>query len=388
MSVKTCSVFSQLLSLVDRNRFGGHVKSLGTEKHSKRLKCWEQFVAMLFCQVAHCKSLREIDQGLRSCEGKLQHLGLTEAPKRSTLAYANANRDWRLYERVFYEVLASCREVAPKKKFRFRNKLLSLDATVIDLCASVFDWAHFRKTKGAVKLHLLLDHEGYLPTFASITEGAVHDVKFAQGLKLPKGSVVAMDRGYYDFELFSRWTQAGVWFVSRLKSNADYYVVKENPVPPGGVILADEVIGFAGAKAQKQCPQLMRRVVVWDEEKLESIELITNHLDFAASTVAAIYKERWQIELFFKAIKQNLKVKTFVGTSANALHIQIWTALIAILLIKYLQFRSRLKWALSNLVALVRLNLFTYRDLWAWIDDPFATPPESPPLEQGVLAGF
>ena len=378
MSVRTGSVFSQLLSLIDRDRFARHVKILETEKHSKGLKCWDQFVAMLFCQAAQCKSLREINQGLRSCEGKLQHLGLKAAPKRSTLSYANANRDWQLYERVFYDVLATCQQIAPKKAFGFRNRLLSLDSTVIDLCASVFDWARFRTTKGAVKLHLLLDHDGYLPTFASITEGRVHDVKFAQGLKLPPGSIVAMDRGYYDFELFDRWTTEKVWFVSRLKSNADYYVVKENPVPNEGLILADEVIRFAGPTVEKKCPHLMRRIVVWVEEKAETIELITNHHGLAARTIAAIYKERWQIELFFKAIKQNLKIKTFVGTSANALHIQIWTALIAILLMKYLQFRSQLKWALSNLVALLRLNLFTYRDLWAWIDDPYGTPPGSP----------
>ena len=388
MSVGGGSVFSQLLSLIDRSKFAGHVKMLKVEKHSKGLKCWDQFVAMLFCQVGQCKSLREISQGLRSCEGKLQLLGLEEAPKRSTLSYANAHRNWQLYERVFYDLLGRCQQLAPKKKLRFKNRLLSLDSTVIDLCASVFDWARFRKTKGAVKLHLLLDHDGCLPTFTVLSEGNVHDVKVAQHLRLPAGSIVAMDRGYYDFELFSRWTREKVWFVSRLKSNADYYVLKENPVPRGGAILADEVICFAGATAEEKCPQRMRRVVVWVEEKAYTIELITNHHGLAASTISAVYKERWQIELFFKAIKQKLRIKTFVGTSANALHIQVWTALISILLMKYLQFRSQLKWALSNLVALVRLNLFTYRDLWAWIDDPFNTPPRGSPLIQPLLPGL
>ena len=388
MSLYQSSVFSQILSVIDRSAFARHVKTLQTEKHSKGLKCWSQFVAMLFCQLGQCKSLREIEQGLRSCEGKLQHLGVEETPKRSTLSYANANRDWRLYEKVFYDLLGTCREAAPKKKFRFRNKLFSVDASVIDLCATVFDWAHFQKAKGAVKIHLVLDHDGYLPTFVRITEGNVHEINMARDLKLPKGSVVAMDRGYYDFALFSRWTREGVWFVCRLKSNADYYVDERRKVPANSNILADEIIRFAGTKGKKECPQQMRRVVVWVEEKGECIELITNHLDFGATTIAAIYKERWQIELFFKAIKGNLKIKTFVGTSANALRIQIWTALIAILLLKYLQFRSTFGWALSNLVALIRLNLFTYRNLWAWIDDPFNTPPQIGAFEQIPLPGL
>jgi hypothetical protein len=211
---------------------------------------------------------------------------------------------------VFYDMLATCQQIAPKKKFRFRNQLLSLDSTVIDLCASVFDWARFRTTKGAVKLHLLLDHDGYLPTFASITEGRVHDVKFAQGLKLPPGSIVAMDRGYYDFELFNRWTNEKVWFVSRLKTNADYYVVKENPVPDDGLILADEVIRFAGSTAEKKCPHLLRRIAVWVEEKAETIELLTNHHGLAAHTNAAIYKKRWQIGVSEEGhIVQSVKVR-------------------------------------------------------------------------------
>jgi len=343
MSIRTASLFSQILSLISRHEFARHVKDLKADRHSKGFSCWDQFVAMLFCQLAQAKSLREISQGLRCCLGKLQHLGMKEAPKRSTLSYANAHRSYKVYERTFYDLLVRCKEIAPRKKFRFKNKLLTLDATVIDLCATMFDWARFVRTKGAVKLHLLLDHDGYLPTFAHITEGRVHEVNIARTLSFPKGSIVVVDRGYYDFKLFNKWTEEGVWFVSRLKSNADYYVVEEQPLPKRGNILADELIQFAGRKAMKDCPHVLRRVVVWDPEKLEEIELITNHLGFGATTIAAIYKARWQIEIFFKMLKQNLKVKTFVGTSANALHIQIWTALIAMLMLKYLKFKSRIK---------------------------------------------
>ena len=285
-------------------------------------------------------------------------------------------------------MLGRCREIAPRKKFRFKNKLLTLDATVIDLCVTLFDWARFVRTKGAVKLHLLLDHDGYLPTFAYITEGRVHEINIARALSFPKGSIIVVDKGYYDFKLFSKWTEEGVWFVSRLKSNADYYVVEERPVPKTGNILADELIRFASQKAVKDCPHMLRRVVVWDPKKLEEIELITNHLSFGATTIAAIYKARWEIEAFFRALKQNLKVKTFVGTSANALRIQIWTALIAMLMLKYLKFKSRIKWTFSTLVALVRWNLFTYRNLWVWLDNPFETPPRPPGKEQLLLSSL
>jgi uncharacterized protein DUF4372/DDE family transposase len=383
--VRCTSLFSQVLSLIGRVEFATHVKELKAERGSKGFSCWGQFVGMLFCQMAQAQSLREICDGLRCCLGKLNHLGLKEAPRRSTLSYANAHRPWQLFERTFYEVLEGCRKLAPQKKFRFRNKLLSLDASVIDLCVTLFDWAKFRQTKGAVKLHLLLDHDGYLPSFALITEGCRHEVTVARTLKLPAGSVVAMDRGYNDYRLFGQWTAAGVWFVTKMKSNTSYEVAEKGRALVERNILSDERIGLTGPGAEKKCPYRLRRVVVWDEAKQESIVLLTNHLEFGATTISAIYRDRWQIELFFKALKQNLKVKTFVGTSANALRIQIWTALIAMLLLKYLQLKSRLGWALSNLVALLRWNLFTYRDLWEWMDDPFETPPLSSPPQQLVL---
>lgn len=383
--VRCTSLFSQVLSLIGRVEFAKHVKELKAERGSKGFSCWGQLVGMLFCQLAQAQSLREICDGLGCCLGKLHHLGLKEAPHRSTLSYANAHRPWQVFERTFYEVLETCRKLAPKKKLRFRNKLLSLDASVIELCVTLFDWAKFRQTKGAVKLHLLLDHEGYLPSFALISEGKRHEIKVARTLKLSAGSIVAIDRGYNDYRLFGQWTEAGVWFVTKMKSNASYAVVEKRRGLVERNILSDEIIRLSGAEAEKKCPHRLRRVVVWDEAKQESMVLLTNHLEFGATTISALYKDRWPIELFFKALKQNLKVKTFVGTSANALRIQIWTALIAMLLLKYLQLKSRLGWALSNLVALLRWNLFTYRDLWEWIDDPFETPPLSSSPEQLVL---
>ena len=376
----TTSLFSQILQVIPRTSFLRLVHECGAERHAKGFSSWDQYVAMLFCQLAQAKSLREISDGLAVTCGKLSHLGLRTAPAKSTLSYANAHRPWQLYQNAFFYLRDFCRSESPgkKKKFRFKNRLLSLDSTTIDLCLSLFPWADFRQTKGAVKLHMLLDHDGYLPDFAVITDGKTNDVITARHFTLPAGSIVAVDRGYYDFELFFQWTNSGVFFVTRLKDNAAYEVVYNRPLPQRGNVLADQVIRFTGSRTRLKYPELLRRVVVWDEENQREIEFLTNHLRFGATTIGRIYRDRWEIELFFKVLKQHLKIKTFVGTSPNALKTQIWTALIAVLLLKYLQFRSKCNLPLCRLVALLRLNLFSYRNLWDWLDDPFETPPQLP----------
>ncbi len=383
--VRHASLFSQLLALFNRQRFYELVHRHGSERYAKGFSCWDQFVAMLFCQLAQAKSLREISGGLSSSLGKLRHLGVKVAPNKSTLSYANAHRRWQFFRDLFYETLQWCQLAAPRKikKFRFKNKLLSLDSSVISLCLALFPWAKFRRTKGAIKLHLLLDHDGYLPSFAHISEGKKHDVHIARLLCLPPGSIVAMDRGYNDYKLFGDWTRNGVYFVTRLKENAVYLVLEQHPV--AGNIISDETIFLAAPKAQTNCPFALRRIVAMDPGTGVPISLLTNHFEFAASTIGAIYKDRWQIELFFKALKQNLRVKTFVGTTENALYIQIWTALIAMLLIKFMQFKAAIKWSLSNLVAFLRWILFTYRNLWEWLDRPEDTPPLEPAPSQLLL---
>lgn len=383
--MKVCSIFSQLLQLFPRWEFERCVRETQAERHARGFSCWGQVVAMLFCQLGRAHSLREICGGLATCEGKLNHLGI-RAPSRSSLAYANEHRPWQLYEQLFYRLLERCRAATPlPRKFRFKHKLVSLDSTVIDLCLSAFDWAHFRRTKGAIKLHLLLDHDGYLPCFAVVTEGKVADVKVAQGLTFAPGTIVVDDRGYTDYALFARWTADGVWFVTRLKDNAVYEIVEEHPVPQRRSVLADQTIRFTGTGAAAKCPVLLRRIEVWNPEKEEVLVFLTNQFRLGASTIAAIYKDRWQIELFFKALKQHFKIKTFVGTSANAVKIQIWTALIAMLILRYLQLKARFTWSLSNLVALLRMNLFTHRDLWSWLHQPFETPPVAPVPQQETL---
>ena len=382
----SCSMFSQILKLIPRTDFERIVKETGAEYRSKGLSSWSQFVGMLFCQLGRAHSLREIEGGLKSCEGKLAHLGI-EAPARSSLSYANGHRPWELFEKVFYglfEIVAA--KVVGKKKFRFKNKLVSLDSTVIDLCLSMYDWAKFRRTKGAVKLHLVLDHDGYLPCFGIITDGKVADIKAAHQMHFAPGTVVVDDRGYNDYRLFAKWTDAGVFFVTRMKDNALFEVVEEHEVPQNRNILKDQIIRLTGTGAQEKCPHLLRRVEAVREDTGGILVFLTNHHGLGASTIAAIYKDRWQIELFFKALKQNLKIKTFVGTSANAVKTQIWTALISMLLLRYLQLSSRFGWSLANLVALLRMNLFTHRDLMAWLDKPFATPPDPQDNPQATLA--
>jgi len=379
-----CSIFNQILQLFPRTAFQQAVIDTRAERHARGFTCWEQFVAMLFCQLGRAHSLREICGGLASCEGKLTHLGI-DVPRRATLAYANAHRPWQLYQRVFYQVLARCREVAGPKPFRFKNKLLSLDVTVIDLCAEMFPWAVSRRAKGAVKLHFTLDHDGYLPTFLVITDGKHHEGPMARAQTWRPGTILVFDKGYTDFAWFAELTAAGVFFVTRLKRKAVYRVSERRIPPQNRGIVCDQIIRLRGPLTRKKCPQPLRRVVVRTPEG-ERLEFLTNHLTLGASTVARIYKDRWQIELLFKALKQNLRVKTFVGTSSNALHIQIWTALIALLVLKYLQLKARFGWSLSNLVALLRMNLLVYRDLWTWLHDPFTSPPPVDAPVQGELA--
>jgi len=383
--IRVASCFAQVLELIDRCGFGRAVNEMDAERGAKGFRCWDQFVAMLFCQLGAAHSLREICGGLATALGRVVHLGLKEAPKRSTLAYANAHRPWELYQRVFEQVLARCQTLASARRrpFRFKNPLRVLDATVIDLCLEMFDWARFRRTKGAIKLHLQLQDRGCLPCWALVTEGRIHDVRVAQGLTFEPGTIVVIDRAYTDYEMFGRWTTQGVFFVTRMKSNAQYTVIHTIPGGPRG-ILRVEWIRLTGTAAQ-ECPVALRRITVWDEENQREIVLLTNEWRLAAATIAKIYRHRWQIELFFKALKQNLKIKTFIGTSENAVKTQVWTALITILLLKFLQLKSSWKWSLSNLVALLRFNLLTYRDLWAWLDDPFGIPIREPEAEQLVL---
>lgn len=377
--MQVCSIFSQILKLFSRGGFEQAVKQHKAERHARGFTSWGQFIAMLFCQVGRAHSLREICGGLACCEGQLKHLGVPVAPKRSTLAYANEHRPWELYQTVFEQTLLKCQDLVcsqgGRKKFRFKNKLMSLDGSIIDLSVSMFDWAKFRRTKGAIKLHLLLDHDGYLPSFAVVTEGKTSEIKVARTLRFAPGTILAIDRGYNDYAWFRELTQEEVYFVTRMKEKAVYEVQEEVRVPQNSNVVRDQIIYFPRLAVEGEEPVLFRRIEIWDKEKEEVIVFLSNLLAFGATTIAAIYKDRWEVELFFKGLKQLCKIKTFVGTSANAVKTQVWTALIAMLVLKYLQLKSSFSWSLSTLAALLRQQLFFYRDLWVWLDDPFQSPP-------------
>jgi len=387
--VRTASLFSQLLREIPRVEFERLVQRHGAERHSKGFTCWCQLVAMLFCHMAGADSLREICNGLACCLGKLVHLGVGRTPKKSTLAYANSHRPANMYEDLLWTVIdrfrSSGRLGPGRHRFRFKNKLFSLDSTTISLCLSLFPWAKFRRAKGGAKVHVLLDHGDYMPAFAVISEAKRHDLKLVKSFQLNPGSIVAMDRAYNDYQQFAVWTERGVFFVTRMKDNAVYEVVEQRCPPQNRNILSDEIIRLTGVKTAEKCPHLLRRIVVWDPENNREIVLLTNHLDFGATTIANIYRDRWQIELFFKTLKQNLKIKTFIGTTENALRIQIWTALLALVLLKWLHYLSQATWSFSNLASLLRLNLFTYRDLMEWITNPLNPPPLVPlPAQQAL----
>jgi hypothetical protein len=341
---------------------------------------------MLFCQFAKSQSVRDISNGLRSATGNLNHLGIEQAPSKSSLSYQNKRRDYSLFRQYYYKLYEHLGQQAKFKqvKFRIKSKIFLLDASTISLCLSLFDWAKYKTAKGAVKMHTLLDYDGNLPLYVNITDGKTADNKGATDLPLIKGSVIVADRFYNDFNLLNIWDSNGVFFVVRHKENLQYRVVKEMDLPANRHqhILKDEIIELKNTKY----PKRLRRVAVWNEEKQFVVEIITNQMTWTANTVSELYKSRWQIEIFFREIKQLLHIKSFIGTSENAVMIQIWTALITILILKALKAMAKYGWHLSNLVAFIRLNLFVKIDLQTWLDKPFEEPPEPvPKYIQGVL---
>lgn len=385
---RVSSIFSQILAFVPRLEFQSLVQKHKAERHARGFSCWGQLVAMLFCQLGRAHSLREICGGLAACEGKLRHLGLPDAPRRSTLAYANEHRPWEVYRDLFYQLKERCAAEASQRGhgFRFKNKLVSLDASTVALSLSMFDWAHFQRAKGAVKLHLVLDHDGYLPSYAVITTGKKHEITMARQMTFQAGTIVVFDKGYADYAWWKQLDEQGVYLVSRLREDAKFTVTREREIPPSHKhILKDQEITLPGYRQLGQEGLRLRRIEIWLEDKQEVLVLVTNHPRLAARTIAAIYRDRWRIETFFKSLKQLLKLKTFVGTSEKAVMTQIWTALIVMLLLRWLIVKATYGWSLSNLVAMLRMQLFVYRDLWTWLNNPFEGPPAAAVLDQLVL---
>jgi hypothetical protein len=344
---------------------------------------------MLFCHFAKSQSLRDISNGLRSATGNLNHLGNVHAPTKSNLGYQNQHRSWELFRDYYYALQKQLGQHSGLKqiKFRIKSKIFLLDASTISLCLSLFDWAKYKTKKGAIKLHTLLDFDGNLPVYVNITDGKTADNKGAYDIPLVENSVIVADRFYNDFHLLNVWDSNKVFFVIRHKDNLKFKVIKENELPENRHqrILKDEIIELT-KKSKEKFPKRLRRIAVWDEKNGQTIELITNNLKWSCNTISELYKSRWDIEIFFRDIKQLLHIKSFIGTSQNAVMIQIWTALITILILKYLKATAKYKWYLSNLVAFLRINLFVKIDLQKWLNKPFLDKEKPPNINvQGVL---
>jgi hypothetical protein len=384
------NLFSQIISKLDRISFKKLVAEHETDKHQKGYNSWTHLVSMLFCQFAKSQSVRDISNGLKSATGNLNHLGIQKAPSKSTISYQNKNRSWILFRAYYYKLLSQLGQQMNIKqtKFRIKSKIFLLDSSTISLCLSLFDWAKYKTAKGAVKMHTLLDYDGNLPAYVNITDGKTADNKGAYDIPLLANSVIVADRYYNDFSLLNVWDSNSVYFVVRHKDNLQFETVRENTLPEDRQqnILKDEIIVLTGIITKTKYTKKLRRVAIWDEENQQVIELITNQMSWTANTISELYRSRWQIEIFFREIKQLLHIKSFIGTSENAVMIQIWTALITILVLKYLKAISKYGWRLSNLVAFIRLNLFVKIDLQRWLDKPFEEPPEpANNLIQGVL---
>jgi len=358
------TIFSQLLNMLSRYQFDQEVAREQANRYTKHFTAWNQLLVNLYAQVTGKKSLRDIETGLKVHQNSWYHLGLKNAV-RSTISYANSKRTYRLMESTFYHLLKKCRDITPRHKFRFNNPLYTLDATVIDLCLSMFPWAKFRERKGALKIHMLLDHRGTIPSFMVVTDAKQHEVKVAKNIFLPLSldSILVVDKAYIDFQWLYRLKQQGIYFVTSVKERMNYRVIGQQPVNARQGMLADEEIVLTGFYSQQKYPEKLRLVTYYDQEHDKTYQFLTNQFTFSAYTISQIYKTRWEIELFFKWIKQNLKIKTFLGTSKNAVLTQIWTAMIYYLLLAYIKYQTKYKHSLLYLTRVIKECLFKRADI-------------------------
>jgi len=350
------TIFHHMLKLIPRHHFAKLETEHGTGRKARSFTRWSQLVHLLSMQLTARVSLRDGVSSLKARIKSLYHLGVKPVP-RSTFADANHQRPASFFEALFGLMYRRCQPLTPKHKFKFKNKLFSLDATVVSLCLSLYPWAAFRRTKGGVKLHTLLDHDGYLPAFVAVSPAREPDIKKARSLNLPKGSIVVEDLGYTDYAWYAQLTAQKIFFVTRQKRNARYEVLERHKVNKSQGLLSDQTIRLTGAKSQ-ECPMPLRRIAYQDAATGRRYVFITNHFKLAAKTIADIYKERWQIEIFFRFIKQNLKIKAFIGNSENAVMTQIYAALIVYLLLCYTKFLCNLGVTLQNFMRILQLNLF------------------------------
>jgi hypothetical protein len=351
------TILNQVLHLFPRHKFETVVNRYFGDRYVKKFSCWNQYTALLYAQASGKESLREIEQGLRLNNRRLYHLGMPE-PKKSTLADANQRRSYQIYESVFYRLLKQCKEFTPKHKFRFKHPLHTLDATTIDLCLSSFPWAKFRTTKGAIKLHCQFEHAGHIPDFLIVTDGKKHEVRVAKkSISIIPDSIYCFDKAFIDFKWFWHIEKAQAFFVTRAKDNLNHEVLGQHIQPKKKTVCSDEIILLSGHYQSKDYPGYLRLIRYYDKETNKTLVFLTNNFRLAATTIAAIYKARWQIEIFFKWIKQNLKIKTFLGTSKNAVLTQIWIAMCYYLMLAYIKYQTKYRYSLFYLHRVIKETL-------------------------------
>lgn len=375
------TLFAQAIGKLPKEKIRKLIRESGTDKHCKGYDTWSQFVSMMFSQFSNCDFVRDISNGLNSANGNLNHLGIARAPSKSTIAYQNAHRNSKVFRDIYYATFQHFGQQSlwQRSKFRFKAPIKLLDSSMVTLTLSLYDWAHYTTTKGAIKMHTLLDYDTLLPEFVTISTGKCTDDKASFDIPIAPHSVVVADRGYCNFELLNDWDSKHVLFVVRHRDNLLYEPIRELDLPQHAAqnILIDEIIELKGTKTSLKYPKRLRRIAIWNEEHEFTLQLLTNNMQLAASTLAELYKSRRQIEIFFRNLKQLLRIKSFIGTSRNAVETQIWTALTTMLLLCWLRHTARYKWGLANLVVSLRLNTFTKIDLEKWLNEPFTPPPDN-----------
>ena len=349
------TLFGHLLSQLPRHQFENLVSKYRADRYTKKFSTWNQLQVLLYAQSGGQQSLRDIETGLLAQGSKLYHLGLPGKICRNTLSHANSKRDWHIYHEFFYKLLARCKDLTPKHRFKFTNPLYSFDATTLSLCLSVFPWAKIKHKKGAIKMHFQLDYAGEIPSFMVVSKGDQSDIAVAKRhFPIFQDSIYCVDRGYFDYAWFRRIDEKGAFFVTRLKKRIKYHVVGQHRNFTGkSGIISDEIIQLAN----KEYPRWLRLVRFYDPKRDEIFEFPTNNLKLSGKMIADIYKARWQIEAFFKWIKQNLKIKTFLGTSQNAVLTQIWAAMCYFLLLAYLKYQTKYAHSLYYLHRLIKASL-------------------------------
>lgn len=356
------TVFSQLLRLVSRHEFQSLAKQHHQGQALRKISRWDQFVSLIMAQLSGRQSLRDIEANMNAQTGSRYHLGVRRIAK-SSLARVNEKQPYTLYEALFGKLVMRCRGLSPRHKFRFKNPLYSLDSSLIELSLAIFPWANHNRSKAAMKLHVGLDHAGHFPVFATVTDGIRHDAPIGREFDFPRGSVVVIDKGYTDYGWYKQLTEKGIFFVTRQRANAKYRLVERRIANRALGVTSDQVIELTGLQLKNKAMPRFRRIGYRDADTGKHYVFLTNHFDLSAKTIADVYKDRWQIELFFKAIKQNLKIHAFVGNSRNAVLTQIWIALCTYLMLSYLKFLSKTGWSEQRILRLLQANLFSRNDL-------------------------